>query len=275
MAAFNSSRSRGARIPHEFPAIEIPEDAEVSEYRVSFSLKTAGGDVGVTLDRGFVRCFGTPDALVAAGIVLLDWIPVGRRSQCVAFTESGLQVRIGGRGRPKGLYMHVSDYLCEAGKYQAGWSLPRNSRLMAEADRLLLREKREKEIRSAKKLVASWPKSSAAFRERAVGRVDTLLQFVEAHCTDGMPGAYPGEQYGGYRFDDATIARVYALSDELLGIVEAGGIVLDIELRKKQTPACIAEEVLAPDAAPADNPIQYGGNVVPFRKPCNSGPKPL
>ncbi|KVW93329.1 hypothetical protein ABW22_14440 [Thiobacillus denitrificans] len=131
-----------------------------------------------------------------------------------------------------------------------------------------------KEIETAKALVASWPKSAAAFRERAAGRVDTLLQFVKAHCTDGMPGAWAGEQYGGYRFDDATVARVNALSDELLEIVKAGGVVLDIELRKKQTPACIAEEVPESDAY-AESPIQYGGNVVPFRKPCHLGPKPL
>ncbi|MDO9007865.1 MAG: hypothetical protein Q7U80_06560 [Thiobacillus sp.] len=137
------------------------------------------------------------------------------------------------------------------------------------------KQRREQEIQAARALVASWPKSSTGFRERAAGRVDTLLQFVEAHCTDGMPSAWAGEQYGGYRFDDATIARVYALSDELLEVVKAGGVVLDIELRKKQTPACIAEEVPGPGAAHAHSPIQYGGNVVPFRKPCNSGPKPL
>lgn len=274
MAASNSSRLRGARLPHEFPVIKIPEDAEVNEYHVSYSLKTAGGDVGVRLDRNCVRCFGTPDALVAAGIVLPDWIPVRRRSQCVALTESGLQVRIGGAGRPKGLYMHVSDFLCEAGKYQARWSLPRNSRLMAETDRLLLLEKREKEIQSARELVASWPSSASEFRERIGEGVDRMLTVVEACCAGGV--GLPTVKYGGYRFDDAAIARVYELSDELREVMEAGGVVLDSKLREQSAPACIAEEMLGSDAAYADSPIQYGGNVVPFRKPCKlNGPRPL
>ncbi len=126
------------------------------------------------------------------------------------------------------------------------------------------RQRRAEEIQAANALVASWPKSPREFRERASDWIERHLDFVAAHCTDGLPTAMPG--YGGYRFDDATMARVYELSDELLRIVEAGGVVLDADLRKQQTPACIAGEVLAPDAAHADNPIQYGGNVVPFRR---------
>lgn len=139
---------------------------------------------------------------------------------------------------------------------------------------LAQKQRREKEIQAARTLVDSWPKSPREFRDRASNWIKNHLNFVEAHCTDGLPTALPG--YGGYRFDDATIARVYELSDELLGIVEAGGVVLDADQRKRQTPACIAGEVLASDAAHADDHILHGGNVIPFRKLCCSlGPKPL
>lgn len=272
-----------------FPGRDRPEHGHVTDFAPGVSKSEAPwGDVFT----------GTAESLSSAGLVRRDQLPgqPGMRKVTVTILADGSlpkgsptancreadepgAIRIS--RKTKTLYevcIHVSDEeeqrrRDEYSRAEREWenrmmSLPRPAPLCRPSQE-------RKEIQAAKSLVASWPKSSAAFRERAVGRVDTMLQFVEAHCTDGMPGAYPGEQYGGYRFDNATIARVYALSDELLEIVKAGGVVLDIELRKRQTPACIAEEVLASDADHADNPIQYGGNVVQFRKPGTRGPKPL
>jgi hypothetical protein len=113
------------------------------------------------------------------------------------------------------------------------------------------RRKREQQIQSARKEVASWPESAGDYRGR--------IQRYAALTMDGL-GRWLYDGYlGGYRFDDAALGRLYEISQELLELVESGGIVLDPELRKKWTPGCIA------DASVLDATC-IGGNVIPFRQ---------
>ncbi|OJZ17954.1 MAG: hypothetical protein BGP21_06480 [Thiobacillus sp. 65-29] len=128
-------------------------------------------------------------------------------------------------------------------------------------------EKCEKELRQAKELVASWPRTTREYRDQTGRMIGSLLDGIEREFSSGMSG--------GYRLHDSALNRVYELTAELRGMVEAGGVVMDLSLREQWTPDCIAEEVSASGVAYADNPIQCGGNVVPFRKPCQLGPKLL
>ncbi len=127
-----------------------------------------------------------------------------------------------------------------------------------------------KEIQAARTLVASWPESTREFRERTGRSVGVWLDTIERLFDDGKSG--------GYRFDDGTISRVYELADQLREMAEAGGIVMDMELRKKHTPGCISEEVIAADMDYATKQknlsIQYGVNVVLFRKKHSFGQRP-
>lgn len=123
------------------------------------------------------------------------------------------------------------------------------------------------EVERATKLVESWPKTASAYREEAHKWGYLQLDFLAGYLFDGKEG--------GYRYDDDTASRIQPLVDELMYLIETGPIVKDMELRAEYTPACIAEKVLACDAPPDDLKNQYGGNVVPFRKPCHLGPKPL
>ncbi|MBW8458638.1 MAG: hypothetical protein K0M58_09380 [Thiobacillus sp.] len=107
-----------------------------------------------------------------------------------------------------------------------------------------------KEIEAAKKLVASWHKSPAAFRESANNSSDIILGMLEGKLLDG--------ESGGWRYDDATAHKIERLVDQIIGLIKTGAIVEDIALKEKHTPACIAGELLVART-------QYGGNVVPFR----------
>ncbi|MBW8364714.1 MAG: hypothetical protein K0M39_09175 [Rhizobium sp.] len=107
-----------------------------------------------------------------------------------------------------------------------------------------------KEIEAAKKLVASWYKSSTAFRESATTTADLCFGMLEAKLFDG--------ESGGWRYNDATTHKIERLVDQIIGLIKAGAIVEDIALKEKHTPACIADELLAARSS-------YGGNVVPFR----------
>ena len=128
-----------------------------------------------------------------------------------------------------------------------------------------------KEIQTAKALVASWPSSSADFRESARTYTDAVLMMLEPKLFDGKDG--------GYRYNDATARKIKALAGQLRGLVEGGGIEKDLELRKQQIPACISEPALAADASHAiehaTSSPQCDGNVIPFRMPSRLGPKPL
>lgn len=107
-----------------------------------------------------------------------------------------------------------------------------------------------KEIEAAKNLVASWYKSSTAFRESANATADFCLGMLEAKLFDG--------ENGGWRYNDATTHKIERLIDQIIGLIKTEAIVEDIALKEKHTPACIADKPLAARA-------QYAGNVVPFR----------
>lgn len=231
---------------------------------------------------------GTAESLSAAGIVRCDQLPgqPGMRKTCVTILADGSlpqgaptarchEARDPGAKtiyrKSKTLYaVHVMashhEQTCRRDEHSRAdreWearmrSLPRPSPLCCTS---------HKEIQAAKALVASWPSSSADFRESARMYTDAVLMMLEPKLFDG--------KNGGYRYNDATTRKIKALAGQLRGLVEGGGIVKDLELRKQQIPACISESALAADTAHADNPIQYGGNVVPFRKPRSLGPKPL
>lgn len=118
------------------------------------------------------------------------------------------------------------------------------------------RQKREKELHDAKKLVDSWPKSADAFRESALNHADLILGMLESVLIDGYRG--------GYRLTGDASRRFKALVDEMIELIRTERIVMDQGLRGKYTPACIRDSVKA-----------VGGNVIPFRKSCKLGPKPL
>lgn len=119
------------------------------------------------------------------------------------------------------------------------------------------RRKREQEIQSARKTVASWPESAGVYRDR-------LRRYI-AGATYGIERWLDGGHLGGFRLDDPALARLYEISGELRELVESGGIVMDPELRKKATPACIEEELGVADTS-APEATQLGGNVIPFRQ---------
>lgn len=119
------------------------------------------------------------------------------------------------------------------------------------------RKKKEQKIQSARREVASWPKSAGDYRGR--------MQRIAAGTMDGFTRWLYEGYLGGYRFDDAALSRLYEITDELRELVEAGGIVMDPELRKKWTPDCITDELLEA-AAPAPETTVLGGNVIPFRQ---------
>jgi hypothetical protein len=233
---------------------------------------------------------GTAESLSAAGLVRLDQLPgqPGMRKVTVTILADGSlpkgaptancrEAREPGTTRitrkSKALYevcLHVSDEeeqrrRDEHSRAEREWenrmmSLPRPAPLCCTSQE-------RKEIEAAKKLVASWHKSPASFRESALNSADACLGMLEAKLLDG--------ESGGWRYNDATAHKIERLADQIMGLIKTGHIVEDIALKEKHTPACIAEEMLGSGAAYADSPFQYGGNVVPFRKPCHLGPKPL
>lgn len=119
------------------------------------------------------------------------------------------------------------------------------------------KKKREEAIQLARIFVSRWPKTAREFRDETSRFVGSMLDAIERQFDAGKSG--------GYRFHDSAIQEVYQIADRLRGMVEAGGVVMDPELRYQLIPASIVDEVLAADAGPADSRAQYGGNVVPFR----------
>lgn len=113
---------------------------------------------------------------------------------------------------------------------------------------------KRQEIRAAEELMASWHKSSYAFRESALDSADLVLGMLEAKLLDGVNG--------GWRFNDDTARKIEHSIDQLIRLVRTGAIVMDQALRDKYTPACIFETVKAVGESAF---AQYGGNVLPFR----------
>lgn len=111
------------------------------------------------------------------------------------------------------------------------------------------REEQRKEVEYAARKVDGWPKSGNAFREKARPLVELNIQLLDAILRDG-------QQFGGYRFDDAALLRLEVLCDQLLDLVDTGGIVKDLALRAQATPACVAKTVRAADAAKQDRSFQ-------------------
>ena len=109
------------------------------------------------------------------------------------------------------------------------------------------RAKRE-EIKHAKWVVDSWPKSAGAYRGQAVEAVDGCIRMMEVMVVSGCAG--------GYKLDDDAALRFHLISDQLRGLVENGKIVKDLAAREAHTPACMAETVRAIDAAKRDKTFQ-------------------
>jgi hypothetical protein len=264
-----------------FPGRDRPEPGRVTDFAPGVSKREGlWGDVFT----------GTAESLISAGLVRRDQLPgqPGMRKVTVTILADGSlpkgaptancpeadepgAIRIS--RKTKTLYevcIRVSDEeeqrrRDEYSRADREWearmmSLPRPAPLCRTSQEL-------KEIEAAKKLVASWPKTSEAFRKSATDTADFWLGMLEGKLFDG--------ESGGWRYNDATAHKIERLVDQIIGLIKTGAIVEDIALKEKHTPACIAEEVLGSDAAYGESPTQYGGNVVPFRKPCHLGPKPL
>lgn len=73
---------------------------------------------------------------------------------------------------------------------------------------------------------------------------------------DALEDAISAGIAGGYRYSDDVILRCRILVDQLVDQLETGGIVKDLELRERHTPACIAKTVRAADAARRDKHFQ-------------------
>jgi hypothetical protein len=247
-----------------FPGRERPEHGHVTDFAPGVSKEeTLWGDLFT----------GTAESLSSAGLVQRDQLPgqPGMRKVIVTILADGSlpkgaptancrEAREPGTIRitrkSKALYevcLHVSDEeeqrrRDEYSRAEREWenrmmSLPRPAPLCRTSQEC-------KEIEAAKKLVASWHKSPAAFRESALNSADLILGMLETKLFDG--------EGGGLRYNDATVHKIEHLVDQMIGLIKTGAIVEDIALKEKHTPACIADEMLAARA-------QYGGNVVPFR----------
>lgn len=268
-----------------FPGRDLPEHGHVTDFAPGVSKReTPWGDVFT----------GTAESLSSAGLVRRDQLPgqPGMRKVTVTILADGSlpqgaptarchEARDPGAKtisrKSKALYevcIRVSDEeerrrRDEHSRADREWearmmSLPRPAPLCCTSQE-------RKEIETAKALVASWPKSPADFRESARMYADAVLMMLEPTLFDG--------KNGGYRYNDATTRKIKALAGQLRGLVEGGGIVKDLELRKQQIPACISESALAADAPLAIEQAklspQCDGNVIPFRMPCHLGQKPL
>lgn len=126
--ADTKNSSTGPALLTEPPTIDIPDDAEINEHGwAAFPIATAAGAVEVSTYTRDATCIGTPKALIAAGIINADWIVEDRKSWCVSFDETGPHVRIGGRGRPKGAYVGIDSYCCDADEYRVRFALTREN----------------------------------------------------------------------------------------------------------------------------------------------------
>lgn len=111
---------------------------------------------------------------------------------------------------------------------------------------------REEEIRRAKELVNSWPKTEEAFRKESLEYADFWLGILETKLIDG--------ESGGWRYDDATTQKIERLVDQIIEVTKTGGIVEDMALKEQNTPACIADVVLAEHAEAPRYKVE--GNII-------------
>lgn len=128
MSANIDTAGRGSVEPFKIPTVNIPDNAEASDYSLSFEIVTDAGMVVVSMSfktYEHVSCTGSAKALIAAGLISPEWLVGGQKSWCITFDEhSGPSVRIGGRGRPKGRYMSIDTY-CDPGMYRLRWDTTR------------------------------------------------------------------------------------------------------------------------------------------------------
>lgn len=110
------------------------------------------------------------------------------------------------------------------------------------------RRAHSEEIERATKLVNSWPKSGAAYRDETHKTVEAFLSMTEMLIAKGIRG--------GYRYDDDAILRFRLMADQMMQLVDSRTIVKDLALREQHTPACIAKSVRAVDAAKQDVAFQ-------------------
>lgn len=99
-----------------FPMIAIPETTGIDAYgHCDFNIATDEGEIAVSGGRGWAgsrssgnfRCSGSCRAFFASGIVAREWFVPNRDSWSVVFGKDGPQVRVGGKGTPKGLYVQI------------------------------------------------------------------------------------------------------------------------------------------------------------------------
>lgn len=97
-----------SEIHPEIPRVEIPESAPWESWSGwTFKLGSGPEEIDVSVDRRVV-CNGSVKALLSAGIVRAEWLPQAGKPSCIVmFGAAGVSIRTGGRGRPKGDYMHV------------------------------------------------------------------------------------------------------------------------------------------------------------------------
>lgn len=112
----------------------------------------------------------------------------------------------------------------------------------------------EEEIQRAKKLVNSWPKTEEDYREKEAEYADISLKVLEAEILDG--------NNGGWRYDDATTHKIERLIDELYELIKTGGAVEDMALKEQNTPACIADVVLASQSKLTEPRYKVEGNII-------------
>ena len=112
---------------------------------------------------------------------------------------------------------------------------------------------RDEEIQRATQLVNSWPKTEGAFRESSIESADLSFEVFQRVVLNGNKG--------GWRYDDATTHKIEHLIDQIFGLIETGGVVEDMVLKERNTPACIADVVLASQPKPGPR-YKAEGNVI-------------
>lgn len=114
---------------------------------------------------------------------------------------------------------------------------------------------RQEKIQHATELVKSWPKTEAAFREGSIESADLSFQVFQDVVLN--------RNRGGWRYDDATKDKIERLIDQIFALIKTGGVVEDMALKEQNTPACIADEVLASQSKLAEIPrYKVEGNII-------------
>lgn len=121
-----------------------------------------------------------------------------------------------------------------------------------EAERIA--KMREEEIQRATQLVKSWPKTEAAFRESSIESADLSFEVFQKVVLNGNKG--------GWRYDDATTHKIENLIDQIFAVIKTGGIVEDMALKERNTPACIADVVLASHSKLTEPRYKLEGNII-------------